>query len=164
MMICEAIIRKNTKNSKKDSLLQTGIIIAIGLAIHNFPEGLAIGSGFGASISLGLSLAISIALHDIPEGIVVATPMVNNGSSKKRALIITVLSGITTGIGAFLGAILGTLSTEIIALSLSFATGCMMYVVSGEIIPESHKLYSGRITSLANILGFIIGLVVTLVK
>ncbi len=69
MILCDIIVEKKFSNSK-NSLLKTGIIVSIGLAIHNFPEGLAIGSGFEASISLGYSLAIAIALHDIPEGCV----------------------------------------------------------------------------------------------
>ena len=74
MIFCDLIVSKKftfTKNKSKDKskgLLTTGIIVSIGLAIHNFPEGLAIGSGFEASLKLGLSLAIAICLHDIPEG------------------------------------------------------------------------------------------------
>ena len=73
MIFCDVLVQKKFNNrvikgSNSNSLLKTGIIVSIGLAIHNFPEGLAIGSGFGASIKLGLSLAIAICLHDIPEG------------------------------------------------------------------------------------------------
>ena len=70
MILCDNVVNKkyNTSNYNKNSLLKTGIIVGIGLAIHNFPEGLAIGSGFEASPKLGLSLALAIALHDIPEG------------------------------------------------------------------------------------------------
>lgn len=70
MVICDLFITKklNKSNKTKNGLLQTGIVVGIGLALHNFPEGLAIGSGFGASLTLGLSLAIAICLHDIPEG------------------------------------------------------------------------------------------------
>ena len=73
MVFCDLIVDKKFNNTKiikndKNTLLKTGIIVSIGLAIHNFPEGLAIGSGFEASIKLGLSLAIAICLHDIPEG------------------------------------------------------------------------------------------------
>ena len=74
MIFCDIIVQKKFKGNveaknEKDNLLKTGIIVSIGLAIHNFPEGLAIGSGFEASLSLGLGLAIAICLHDIPEGI-----------------------------------------------------------------------------------------------
>ncbi len=73
MILCDKVVEKKfnveeTYLNKNNTLLKTGIIVSIGLAIHNFPEGLAIGSGFGASIKLGLSLAIAICLHDIPEG------------------------------------------------------------------------------------------------
>lgn len=73
MIFCDIIVQKkfnvnSNEKSEKNNLLKTGIIVSIGLAIHNFPEGLAIGSGFEASLKLGLSLAIAICLHDIPEG------------------------------------------------------------------------------------------------
>lgn len=145
--------------SKNNSLLKTGIIVSIGLALHNFPEGLAIGSGFGASITLGYSLAIAICLHDIPEGISMAVPMKNGGMNPIRVIIYVILSGVTTGIGAFFGALVGGISQGVIAMCLSFAAGAMLYIVSGELIPESNKLYHGRMTAIGNIIGFIIGLV-----
>lgn len=162
MIFCDNIIRDiDGQNSQKstNSLLKTGIAVAIGLSLHNFPEGLAIGSGFGASIKLGYSLAIAILLHDIPEGISMSVPMKYGGMDKKKVVIYTLLSGVTTGIGAFFGAMLGTISESIISICLSFAAGAMLYIVSGELIPESKKLYKGRFASLGNILGFIMGIV-----
>ena len=160
MIFCETEVRKSEKLAKKDnSLLKTGIIVGIGLAIHNFPEGLAIGSGFGASIKLGYSVALAIAFHDIPEGISMAFPMKNGGLSKAKAVFFTLLSGVTTGIGAFFGAIVGGISKEIIGVCLAFAAGAMLYIVSGELIPESNKIYKGRIGVIGNIAGFIMGMV-----
>lgn len=168
MIFCDLLVEKKFsvnekyKNSK-NTLLKTGIIVSIGLAIHNFPEGLAIGSGFEASIKLGFALAIAICLHDIPEGISMAVPMKNGGMKKSKVIFYVVLSGVTTGIGAFFGAIIGNISQEIIAICLSFAAGAMLYIVSGELVPESNKLYYGRMTAIGNIIGFLLGILATMI-
>lgn len=142
MIICDILVDKrfNQIEAKKyrgkvdkNSLLKTGIIVAIGLAIHNFPEGLAIGSGFGASIKLGLSLAIAICFHDIPEGISMAVPMKNGGIKASKVIFYVVLSGVTTGVGAFFGALVGGISQSVIAMCLAFAAGAMIYIVSRRI-------------------------------
>lgn len=166
MIFCDIVVqkkfsKKEKQYSSKNDLLRTGIIVSIGLAIHNFPEGLAIGSGFEASLKLGLSLAIAICLHDIPEGISMAVPMKNGGMKKSRVIFYVVLSGITTGIGAFFGAIVGSISESVISICLSFAAGAMLYIVSGELIPESNKLYKGRMSAVGNMLGFVIGIFAT---
>lgn len=162
MIFCNNIVDKiysNQKKLKTNTLLKTGIIIAIGLAVHNFPEGLAIGAGFEASNSLGFKLAIAIALHDVPEGISIALPLKNGGSSKLKSIIITTLSGLTTGLGAFFGAIVGNISPILIGISLAFASGAMLYIVSCELIPESKSIYKGRFASLGNILGILVGII-----
>ena len=164
MIFCDWLVQNRfskNMNLKTNSLLKTGIIISIGLAIHNFPEGLAIGSGFDVSAKLGIGLAIAICMHDIPEGISMAVPMKNGGMSIWKVLLYVILSGITTGIGALAGAIIGSISQTIIAISLGFAAGAMLYIVSGELIPESNKLYKGRMSAVGNILGFLIGVLVT---
>ena len=163
MIFCNNFINKlYKKNSKYNSLLKTGLIVGIGLTIHNFPEGLAIGSGFEVSESLGLSLAIAIAIHDFPEGISMAVPMNQGGFSKLKSIILTAISGITTGIGALVGAIVGNISEALIGMSLAFAAGTMLYIVSCELIPESNKLYKGRFSSLGNMLGIILGIFVNI--
>ena len=166
MIFCDIFVqnkfnKKQKEYSSKNDLLRTGIIVSIGLAIHNFPEGLAIGSGFEASLRLGLGLAIAICLHDIPEGISMAVPMKNGGMKKSKVIFYVILSGITTGIGAFFGAIVGSISEAVIAICLSFAAGAMLYIVSGELIPESNKLYKGKMSAIGNMLGFIIGIFAT---
>lgn len=162
MIFCDIIVEKKFKNvkinDKKESLLKTGIIVSIGLAIHNFPEGLAIGSGFEASITLGYSLAIAIAMHDIPEGISMAVPMKNGGMNPIKVIFYVLLSGVTTGVGAFFGALVGGISISIIAICLSFAAGAMLYIVSGELIPESNTLYKGKLPAVGNIIGFVLGM------
>ena len=166
MILCNSIVGRKIDSklkfhNKESSLLKTGIIVSIGLAIHNFPEGLAIGSGFEASIKLGLSLAIAICLHDIPEGISMSIPMKNGGMKTSKIMLYVILSGITTGVGALFGALIGSISEAVIAICLSFAAGAMLYIVSGELIPESNKLYSGRMSSVGNMLGFLIGIIAT---
>lgn len=168
MICCDVLVEKKFTNNNsilksKNGLLKTGIIVSIGLAIHNFPEGLAIGSGFEASLKLGYSLAIAIALHDIPEGISMAVPMKNGGIKTSKVIFYVVLSGVTTGLGAFFGAIIGTISQSIIAMCLAFAAGAMLYIVSGELIPESNKLYKGRMNAIGNIIGFILGIFSTII-
>ena len=136
IILCDILVQKKFNKDireEQSSLLKAGIIISIGLAIHNFPEGLAIGTGFGASLKLGISLAIAICFHDIPEGISMAVPMKNGGMKKSKVIFYVVLSGITTGIGALFGGIIGNISEKVIAVSLSFAAGTMLYIVSRRI-------------------------------
>ncbi len=90
-----------------------------------------------------------------------AVPMKNGGMKIGKVIMYVILSGVTTGIGAFFGALVGTISKEVIAICLSFAAGAMLYIVSGELIPESNKLYKGRMSSIGNILGFILGILAT---
>ena len=168
MMACNIIVDKKFKiqssgTDTKRNLLRTGIVTSIGLALHNFPEGLAIGSGFGASLTLGYSLAVAICIHDVPEGISMAVPMKNGGMNSGRVLFYVILSGITTGIGAFVGKIIGEISEDVISICLTFAAGAMLYIVSGELIPESNSLYKGRFPTLGNIVGFILGLILSLI-
>ena len=136
IILCDILVQKKFNKDireEQSSLLKAGIIISMGLAIHNFPEGLAIGTGVGASLKLGISLAIAICFHDIPEGISMAVPMKNGGMKKSKVIFYVVLSGITTGIGALFGGIIGNISEKVIAVSLSFAAGTMLYIVSRRI-------------------------------
>lgn len=161
MIFCDKIVNtccSKNRYLKNNRLLKTGIIISIGLAVHNFPEGLAIGAGFESSSNLGLKLAIAIALHDVPEGVSISLPLKTSGYSIFKAILITTLSGVTTGMGAFFGAIIGNISIQLIGMSLAFAAGAMLYIVSCELIPESKQMYKGRFASLGNILGIVVGI------
>jgi ZIP family zinc transporter len=90
-----------------------------------------------------------------------AVPMKNGGMKSGKVIYYVVLSGVTTGIGAFFGAIIGGISQSVISMCLSFAAGAMLYIVSGELIPESNKLYSGRMNAIGNIIGITLGIIVT---
>jgi ZIP family zinc transporter len=167
MILCNLLVERKLKKKSVNSntlntMLKTGIIVSLGLAIHNFPEGLAIGSGMEASFKLGINLAIAICLHDIPEGVSMAVPMKAGGMKKSKIIIYVILSGITTGVGAFFGAVVGKISQVIIGICLSFAAGAMLYIVSGELTPEANVLYRGKLTALGNILGILLGIFATL--
>lgn len=88
-----------------------------------------------------------------------AVPMRNGGISAKKVIFYVILSGITTGIGAFFGSLIGSISLTIISLCLSFAAGAMLYIVTGELTPEANNLYKGRMSAIGNILGFLIGII-----
>lgn len=88
-----------------------------------------------------------------------AVPMKNGGMKKLKVIFYVIMSGIATAIGAFFGSVVGGISENVIAFCLSFAAGAMLYIVSGELTPESNKLYSGRMAAIGNIAGFLIGMV-----
>ncbi len=148
-------------NRKDTSYLTTGLLLAIALSAHNLPEGLAIGTGFDVSRSLGISLLLVILVHDVPEGIAVSLPLKKGGVSTLKAALVTAMTGLPMGIGAFIGAYLGYISDDIIALSLCIAGGTMLYISVGDIIPQSKKLYGGRFAAFGNCLGFLIGIAVS---
>lgn len=149
-------------NGGRSGLLKAGILMAIAIAMHNFPEGFAVGSGFEASASLGFTITAVIIIHDIPEGIAMALPMRAGGFSKTKAFIYTLLSGVPMGLGALFGAVLGEISDSLTAACLGFAGGAMLYIVYGELVPESKKLYLGRLSSISNVLGILCGIIITI--
>lgn len=161
IIFLQNIVIQKTAVRPQNRLLGTGIMMAIGIALHNFPEGLAIGSGFEASATLGISLAAVIALHDVPEGLAMALPMKAGGFSTKKTIIYTILAGIPTGIGSVIGSLLGKVSYLSIAMCLSAAGGAMLYIICSDLLPESKRVYSGRFTTLGNILGFILGIYIS---
>jgi len=110
------------------------------ITIHNFPEGLAVGVGFGnGDISNGLSLAIGIGLQNIPEGLVVALALLAHRFKPWKAFLIAMLTGLVEPIGGMLGAGAVSLFNILLPWGLAFAAGAMLYVISAEIIPESHR-------------------------
>jgi ZIP family zinc transporter len=152
------IVRKAIENR---DVLKAGILMATAISLHNFPEGVAVGSGFEVSVKLGLSIALVIAIHDIPEGMAVALPLRLGGISPAKVIALVFLSGVPTGIGAFFGAILGEISKQVIAICLGFAGGAMMYIVCSELMPEAKRIHRGRLSALGNLLGVLCGILVT---
>ncbi|WP_207750716.1 ZIP family metal transporter [Anaeromonas gelatinilytica] len=161
VLLIEDIFYKANKKCKnmKEGFLKTGLLMGIGIALHNLPEGLAIGSGFMFTSDIGIKVGIIIALHNIPEGMAMATPLRMSGFRKLKVIFLTLLAGIPTGIGAFLGAVLGNISDIFIGLCLAIAAGTMLYIICGELIPNSKNIHKGRISTLGLSTGFILGLI-----
>lgn len=164
MTLCEEITARWQKArgpGRNQEMRRLGIVMFLGIALHNLPEGLAIGSGFGAGPALGWSLALTILIHDVPEGVAMAAPMRESGVSAKKAALLAAASGLPTGLGALIGGVIGQTAPQVISICLSLAAGAMLYVVLSDLIPQSKKLYQGRLPSLFNILGVLCGVVIS---
>lgn len=146
------------KMFQKRKLLKMGILLAFGVALHNIPEGLAIGASYVADKNIGVGLAILIALHNFPEGMAVATALGLAGISKGRVLIYTVLAGVPMGFGAFTGGLLGGISPVFLSASLGFAGGAMLYIVYDELIPDCHDRTTGHTAIVGIVAGVIVGI------
>ena len=115
-------------------------LFVIAIAIHNFPEGMAVGVGFGANdLGNGVSLAIGIGLQNAPEGLAVALALRSENYSKHFAFAIACLTGLIEPVAGFLGAAAVTVAHPLLPWALAFAAGAMLYVISHEIIPETHR-------------------------
>lgn len=145
----------------KDEFLKAGKLMGLGIAAHNFPEGLAIGSGLAANETLGISLAIIILLHNIPEGIAMAAPLSISGISKFKVVLYTIYAGLPMGVGALIGGYVGNISDTFIGVSLGFAGGAMLFITCQEIIPKSNFLWRGRTSGFAIISGIICGIIMS---
>lgn len=135
-------------------------LFIIAITIHNFPEGMSVGVSFGSGeMKNGLVLAIAIALQNIPEGLAVALPLVSLGYSRWRAVGIALATGLVEPVGGLLGITMVTLFQSILPLAMGFAAGAMLFVISEEIIPETHSKGRSRYATFALIIGFIIMMV-----
>jgi len=140
------------------SRLKAAWLIAIAIIIHNFPEGLAIGSSMSFDIELGVITAIAIGIQDIPEGLAVALPLAGIEGKVGKALALAALSGIVEPLMALIPPLLVEQSILLLPYILSFAAGAMVYVVSHEVIPETHRHgFEGEAT-----LGFLLGFLLML--
>ena len=146
------------------SLFVAGIVMASAIALHNVPEGMTIGASYasnnGVMGTAALALAILIGLHNIPEGMAVSVPLISGGMSKWKAVLITASSGIPTILGALLGYALGEIGPMGLTLSLGFASGAMLYVVFGEILPQSILMYHSKLPAFSAIAGILVGMLI----
>ncbi len=114
-------------------------LFVIAITIHNFPEGLSIGVAFGSDTARGLSVMTGISIQDMPEGLAVAVAMIGLGYSRLKAFLVTAATGLVEVVGAFLGAAMVSVSGQLLPWGLTFAAGAMLYIISHEIVPETHR-------------------------
>ena len=137
------------------------LLFVLAIAIHNFPEGIAAGVGFGTdNISGAITVALGIALQNIPEGMVIIGPMIAAGIGKTKTFLIAAATGLIEVVGTLLGYFFVSLSTAILPFALAFAGGTMLYIISDEMIPETHAHGNERASTYALLFGFCLMLAV----
>ncbi len=150
----------------RSGLFLAGLVMAAAIALHNMPEGMVIGASFARTMDQiltnrgGLVMALVIGLHNIPEGMAVAVPLISGGLSRRRSVVITALSGAPTILGALIGFLVGAISPTALVISLSFASGAMLYVVFGELLPESILIWKSKLPAALAVLGLLTGLII----
>ena len=157
-------VKGHALDAKNRDLFVAGIVMAFAIALHNVPEGMVIGATYAADSSVitggaGFIIAVVIGLHNIPEGMSVSVPLISGGMPKWKAICLTALSGAPTVVGAMLGYSLGMLSPILLSLSLSFAGGAMLYVVFGELLPESFLMWKSKAPGALTLIGTLVGLI-----
>jgi ZIP family zinc transporter len=140
----------------KSKLLHSGLLILIGITLHNIPEGVIVSAAYSHLPRLGILIAVAVFFHNVPEGIATAIPLISAGSKKRSVILATLLSGLAEPFGALLG---GTLlinaSDEMIGLALAFAAGVMTYITADELIPIAHEHGHKHAVSIGILLGII---------
>lgn len=139
--------------------LKIGILLSIGIAMHNLPEGVAIGAAFMVSYEVGLALAILMAIHNLPEGMAVGAAMSVGEVKNSKIIGVTILAGVPMGVGAFIGGFFGGVSDLALSIGLGFAAGAMLYIVFDELIPSAHKKMKGHYAIAGILSGIILGIV-----
>lgn len=144
--------------SGEGRLVLAGAVMAAAIALHNVPEGMVIGASFAAGERGGWLMAAVIGLHNVPEGMAVAVPLAAGGERRWRAAALAALTGAPTVLGAGVGYWMGTLGPRSLAAALSFASGAMLYVVFGELLPEAAALWRSKAPALAAVVGVLVGM------
>ena len=148
-----------TKDKNRSTFYKT-LLLGIAVAIHNIPEGFAIGVGYGTGkVATGLNLALAIGVQNIPEGLIIAASMIEEGKTKFKSILFSFLTGLGEPIAAILGMLTIGFTSRYMPFILSLTAGAMFYVVSHELIPESHCDGNELIATY----GFILGLILMIV-
>jgi ZIP family zinc transporter len=146
--------------SHKNKNLSQVLLFVTAIAIHNLPEGIAAGVGFGSGDTAGaMIIALGIALQNIPEGMVIIGPMLAAGVKPKRTLILAIMTGLVEVVGTLIGYFAVRIAAAILPFALAFAGGTMLYVISDEMIPETHAHGHQRGATYALLVGFCLMLI-----
>lgn len=152
------------ENHQDNKNLSRAMLFVMAVAIHNLPEGLAAGVSFGnEDISAAITVAVGIALQNIPEGIVTVSPLVMSGVKRSRAVVLASITGLIEVVGTFVGFSVSALSSQILPFALAFAGGTMLYIISDEMIPETHSHGYERMATYSILIGFTLMLILDVV-
>lgn len=165
--ILDGVLNQHLTKSSKDKrqhLYKAAIFMTIGVAIDNFPSGIALGSMFAISTIKGIQLALILFIHAIPEGLTIGYFLKESKKNLFTVLLLSIIASVPMGLGASIGATISKVSPQIISVSLAFASGLILYVVFRETLEEARETWRGRLSTIGNVLGMILGfLTVTLI-
>ncbi len=153
----QGISRKGSKNT---GLMAAGVIMALGITIHNIPEGMIVGAGYAAMPAFGIVLAIAIALHNIPEGVAVAVPLCASGCSKRKTFWVTMASGLAEPLGAVIAVAFVSFMPGVLPAMLGFAGGVMTYITMDELIPTAQKYGSPHAIGFGIMAGLVLAMII----
>lgn len=139
---------------------RSALVIAVGIGMHDLPEGLAVGASLESAASLGLRIAILMFLHNIPEGMAVAGPLAALKKSRWHIIAISALTGVPSVVGALIGSVVGV-SPTFLAVSLAFSAGAMLFVTFDELVPGAQELADGHAGTLGVVAGIIASIAVS---
>ncbi|MCR5846325.1 MAG: ZIP family metal transporter [bacterium] len=155
------------EGQSRSTLLLAGWVMAVAIALHNLPAGMSIGASFSipsmAMVKSGIVIAVLIGIHSIPEAMAMAVPFRYAGLSRAKTIAIAALVGAMVVVGAVIGFVLGEIGETWFALCLAFASGSMLYVLFGEMLPEAILLFHSKKPALAVIGGILVGLILIVI-
>jgi ZIP family zinc transporter len=152
----EYMAERQTSGEGQEGLLKTGLLVALGIAVHNFPEGMATLAGTLQDVSLGAAIALAVALHNIPEGLAVSVPVYAATGSRRKAFLWSFLAGVAEPVGAALAALvlLPFLSDALLGLLLSAVAGVMVFISLDELVPVARSFGEAHLS----IMGVAVGM------
>lgn len=144
---------------QRRSMLKAGVVMLIAIALHNFPEGMAIGAAGTLETHMGVLIALIIAVHNVPEGVAISAPLVSGGVNAIKTVVLTALAGGATVVGALVGLLVGGLGEVATGVCLALASGAMLYVTFCDILPQSIVLNDGEVPSISMLAGLVFSII-----